>query len=61
MRYVAPRYLEDRKLTHHALQDALDQAEIFQKMLDTAQAQSSNSRDQFELNHPNEAEEENND
>lgn len=33
MRYVSPRYLGNRDLTHHALRDALDQAEIFQKML----------------------------
>jgi DNA polymerase III epsilon subunit-like protein len=30
---AAARYLEDRQLTHHALQDALDQAELFRKML----------------------------
>lgn len=34
MRHLAPRYLGDRTLTHHALRDALDQAEIFQKMLE---------------------------
>ncbi len=33
MRNVATRYLDDRHLTHHALRDALDQAEIFAKML----------------------------
>jgi ribonuclease T len=33
MRYVGPRYLGGRQLTHHALHDAQDQAEIFQKML----------------------------
>jgi len=33
MRYVSPRYLGDQQLTHHALRDALDQAEIFSKML----------------------------
>jgi DNA polymerase III epsilon subunit-like protein len=33
MRYVAARYLSDRKLTHHALCDAQDQAELFRKML----------------------------
>ncbi len=33
MRPVAGRYLDDRHLTHHALRDALDQAEIFEKML----------------------------
>ena len=30
---VGRRYLGDRQLTHHALRDALDQAEIFQLML----------------------------
>jgi len=30
---VASRYLGDRVLTHHALQDAVDQAEIFRQML----------------------------
>jgi len=33
MRTIGPRYLRDQQLTHHALRDALDQAEIFQKML----------------------------
>ncbi len=33
MRYVAARYLGNRPLTHHALCDAQDQAELFQKML----------------------------
>jgi ribonuclease T len=33
MRYVAARYLGDRQLTHHALRDALDQAELLRKML----------------------------
>jgi len=33
MRQVARRYLDDRHLAHHALHDALDQAEIFVKML----------------------------
>jgi DNA polymerase III epsilon subunit-like protein len=34
MRIVAQRYLGDRTLTHHALRDAMDQAEIFRKLLD---------------------------
>jgi len=34
MRYIAARYLSDRQLTHHALRDAQDQAELFQKMLE---------------------------
>lgn len=33
MRTIGPRYLDDRRLTHHALQDAIDQAGIFKKML----------------------------
>lgn len=33
MNKVANTYLRNRLLTHHALQDALDQAEIFQGML----------------------------
>ena len=32
-RFVGPRFVEDRHLTHHALQDALDQAELFHKVL----------------------------
>ena len=33
MRLVIQRYLGDQQLTHHALRDAMDQAEIFRKML----------------------------
>ena len=33
MRYVGARYLDGRKLTHNALQDARDQAELLRKML----------------------------
>ena len=33
MRHIAKRYLTNHHLSHHALQDALDQAEIFRKML----------------------------
>ena len=33
MRYVAARYLSNHQLTHHALHDAQDQAELFRKML----------------------------
>ena len=32
MRYISQMYLGDRQLTHHALRDAMDQAEIFRKM-----------------------------
>jgi len=34
MREVGLRYLGTRQLTHHALRDAMDQAEIFRKLLD---------------------------
>jgi DNA polymerase III epsilon subunit-like protein len=37
MRDISPRYLNNQDLTHHALRDALDQAEIFRKMLAEAQ------------------------
>lgn len=33
MKYVSQRYLDDRHLTHNALKDAIDQADIFVKML----------------------------
>jgi ribonuclease T len=33
MQHVSERYLHDRQLTHHALRDAMDQAEIFRKMM----------------------------
>jgi len=33
MRHVSLRYLNNLNLTHHALQDALDQADIFRKLL----------------------------
>ena len=33
MHHVAARYLDGRELTHHALRDALDQAEILRRML----------------------------
>jgi DNA polymerase III epsilon subunit-like protein len=36
MRYVGPRYLGNRQLTHHALRDAMDQAQIFSEMLEEA-------------------------
>jgi len=36
MRYIGPRYLRDQQLTHHALRDAMDQTEIFLKMLSEA-------------------------
>lgn len=36
MRTISPRDLSDRPLTHHALQDAIDQADIFLKLLENA-------------------------
>ena len=38
MKYVSPHYLNNREITHHALRDAIDQAEIFEKMLAEAKA-----------------------
>jgi ribonuclease T len=40
LRQIGPRYLRERELTHHALRDAMDQAEIFQKMLVEAKGRS---------------------
>jgi DNA polymerase III epsilon subunit-like protein len=36
MRYVSPRFLGDQPLTHHALRDAIDQADIFMQLLEDA-------------------------
>jgi len=36
MKYISSQYLNNREITHHALRDAIDQAEIFQKMLEQA-------------------------
>jgi DNA polymerase III epsilon subunit-like protein len=33
IRHISERYLENKNLSHHALQDALDQAVIFRKLL----------------------------
>jgi DNA polymerase III epsilon subunit-like protein len=33
-RYLSPQYAESTQLTHHALQDALDQAGLFKKLLE---------------------------
>lgn len=40
MKNVSSRYLDSREITHHALRDAIDQAEIFQKMLAEAKVNS---------------------
>jgi ribonuclease T len=40
MRYLASRYLQGRKLTHNALQDARDQAEVFANILVEARERS---------------------
>ena len=39
-RYIVPRYLSNQQFTHHALRDAMDQAQIFSKMLEEAKRQS---------------------
>ena len=33
-RFIDPHFVEVKNLTHHALQDALDQAKLFKKLLD---------------------------
>lgn len=33
-RYISPRFKTEHSLTHHALQDALDQADMFKRMLE---------------------------
>jgi DNA polymerase III epsilon subunit-like protein len=33
-RFISPKYMPEYHLTHHALQDALDQADLFKKMLE---------------------------
>ncbi len=43
MRHVSPRYLNHQHLTHQALRDALDQADIFYKMLAEARNKDKNS------------------
>lgn len=42
MRTIAPRYLDVRRLTHNALQDAIDQGAIFKQMLAESKPTSSN-------------------
>ncbi len=37
MQHIGPLYLGNQQLTHHALRDAMDQAEIFRKILDAIQ------------------------
>ena len=32
-RYISPQFTEDAHLTHHALQDAIDQAALFRKLM----------------------------
>lgn len=39
-RYIVPRYLSNQQFTHHALRDAMDQAQIFNKMLEEAKRRS---------------------
>jgi DNA polymerase III epsilon subunit-like protein len=33
-RFISPKYMTEHSLTHHALQDALDQADMFKKMIE---------------------------
>jgi len=39
-RYIVPRYLSNQQFTHHALRDAMDQGQIFSKMLEEAKRRS---------------------
>jgi ribonuclease T len=41
-RYIDPKYMPENHLTHHALQDALDQADIFKKMLEDTRSNRKN-------------------
>jgi len=36
-RFIDPAYKKEHSLTHHALQDALDQAYMFKRMLEETQ------------------------
>ncbi len=40
MRAIGPLYLGDRQFTHHALRDAMDQADLFRKLASEALARS---------------------
>jgi len=40
LRLISPLYLGNRQLTHHSLRDAMDQAELFQKLVAEALARS---------------------
>jgi DNA polymerase III epsilon subunit-like protein len=42
MRFISRRYLGGRELTHHALDDAIDQARIFQELLSESSEQRDN-------------------
>jgi DNA polymerase III epsilon subunit-like protein len=39
-RFISPEYKTEHGLTHHALQDALDQADMFKKMLEVSRSKS---------------------
>jgi len=43
-RMISPEYAEDAYLTHHALQDALDQARLFKKILAEIHNRNQNTR-----------------
>jgi DNA polymerase III epsilon subunit-like protein len=36
MRYLSPRFLSDQPLSHHALRDAMDQADLFIKIMEAS-------------------------
>lgn len=42
LQMISSKYLHGRELTHHALRDALDQAEIFRKVLHEARSRGQN-------------------
>jgi DNA polymerase III epsilon subunit-like protein len=44
MRHVSDRFLGRKELTHHALRDAMDQADIFSRMLEAARLRSQNEQ-----------------
>jgi DNA polymerase III epsilon subunit-like protein len=45
MRHISSRYLNDRNLSHHALRDAIDQAEILKAILAESQARRERQED----------------
>ena len=43
-RFISPQYIDKPQLTHHALQDALDQAELFKKILGEGSQENATNR-----------------